>query len=284
MSDKFKSSKKSEKQVSKDERVTTSCKECVFAEIDEAKLTQTGCKLGRLDKFKKNKTEIIEAYDDELDFYVITRFCNTYREKDWAECQEVDLEIAVKEETKILLNFIVVARSDDTMEQLTDTLLGIKSLNRQDLIHNIIVVSNRFDSGEFGINDILHRNFEGTSYFQIGLTEDNPSIERCVDQAFKKSRNGYYCVFTAGSVPSEDFAKNINDIINNELIPAALITPKDGINGLVAQTSIHKFFSGNHKNTLVEKVKAFDEGRFSSHVKSWDDFSYAVTSSDSSNT
>lgn len=54
----------------------TSCKLCHFAKYEG--ITQTGCMLGRIDKFR-NHSEVIEAYDHDKEFYVIKdRLCNTY--------------------------------------------------------------------------------------------------------------------------------------------------------------------------------------------------------------
>jgi hypothetical protein len=57
------------------ELTKTSCKKCIFA-VYEGK-TQTGCKFDRIDKYSK-QNKVIEAYDDESEFYVIKDFCNHY--------------------------------------------------------------------------------------------------------------------------------------------------------------------------------------------------------------
>ena len=55
-------------------RFDTSCKECVFAEYMSAKITdsqtvedvtQLGCRLDKLNLFKKYDVEILEVYDEE---------------------------------------------------------------------------------------------------------------------------------------------------------------------------------------------------------------------------
>lgn len=61
--------------------VHTSCKKCVFAEYNS--ITQTGCKLNYLDKYTK-LTNVIEVYDDDLEFFVINdKKCIGYRENSW---------------------------------------------------------------------------------------------------------------------------------------------------------------------------------------------------------
>lgn len=58
--------------------MNTSCKKCHYAIYDGK--TQTGCQMNRLDKWRE-KTNVIEAYDEEKEFYVIqNRNCNAYNE------------------------------------------------------------------------------------------------------------------------------------------------------------------------------------------------------------
>ena len=70
----------------------TSCKNCTFAIYDDG--TQVGCVANRIEKFDKNN--IIEAYDNEKEFYVINEFCNLYRSLAWNGGKQ-DLEKALNE-------------------------------------------------------------------------------------------------------------------------------------------------------------------------------------------
>lgn len=59
------------------------CKNCVFAIYDNN--TQTGCYTEYLDKYK-NITDIVEAYDDDKEFYIINKKkCLGYREESWLQ-------------------------------------------------------------------------------------------------------------------------------------------------------------------------------------------------------
>lgn len=62
-----------------DRKLQTSCKNCTFAVYDN--LTQIGCVADRISKYEKD--DIIEAYDNEKEFYVINQFCNLYRPSSW---------------------------------------------------------------------------------------------------------------------------------------------------------------------------------------------------------
>lgn len=56
-----------------DNLLQTSCKDCILAEYNG--ITQIGCQANRISKFNN----VIEAYDEEKEFYVIDKFCNYYR-------------------------------------------------------------------------------------------------------------------------------------------------------------------------------------------------------------
>lgn len=58
-----------------DRPIKTSCKNCAFAIYEDR--SQIACAFNRISKFDKN--DIIEAYDDQKEFYVINRSCNYYR-------------------------------------------------------------------------------------------------------------------------------------------------------------------------------------------------------------
>ena len=87
------------------------CKNCVFAIYDSN--SQKGCSLNYLDVYKNNNIEVLEAYDDEKEFYIINdKKCIGYRENSWFE--EIGMKDASVEE-KILrfkkdneLNYVIV--------------------------------------------------------------------------------------------------------------------------------------------------------------------------------
>jgi hypothetical protein len=78
-----------------DQKIRTNCKDCIFAIYDGK--TQVGCKALRIDAFK-NKDKILEAFDEDREFYVVKGFCNLYRDSKWnngvANVEKALIEIA----------------------------------------------------------------------------------------------------------------------------------------------------------------------------------------------
>jgi len=62
--------------------IHTVCKNCVFSIFDAH--TQTGCFTKYLDRYRENNEHIIEAFDDNKEFYIINdKKCLGYRENSW---------------------------------------------------------------------------------------------------------------------------------------------------------------------------------------------------------
>lgn len=75
--------------MSKIERIHTSCKQCVCA--DYKGKTQVGCLLDYIELYQQNNIEILEAYDEEKEFYIINnKKCVGYRENGWFEKRELE--------------------------------------------------------------------------------------------------------------------------------------------------------------------------------------------------
>lgn len=63
-------------------KIHTSCKNCVFAKYKD--ITQDDCALDYISKFRLKNVEILEAYDEEKEFYIINnKKCLGYRENKW---------------------------------------------------------------------------------------------------------------------------------------------------------------------------------------------------------
>ena len=71
--------------------IHTSCKKCVFAIYDN--ITQTGCHLDYIAKYREKNISILEAYDEQKEFYVIgDKKCPGYREDSWFKDNNLTIE------------------------------------------------------------------------------------------------------------------------------------------------------------------------------------------------
>ena len=103
--------------------IHTACKDCVF--MVKNGQTQTGCKLGRIDLYRKKKAEILSAYDEfNNEFFVINdRFCIYKRSKEWGEeLPTYEWEETVRKQTKPRYQAIVFFRDEHKLEDLHKTM------------------------------------------------------------------------------------------------------------------------------------------------------------------
>jgi len=70
--------------------IHTPCKKCVFAIYDN--ITQTGCHLDYISKYRDKNVSVLEAYDNDKEFYVIAdKKCPGYREDSWFKDANITL-------------------------------------------------------------------------------------------------------------------------------------------------------------------------------------------------
>lgn len=84
-------------------KVHTPCKDCAFAEYKD--ITQTGCSIGYIDKYKNKGAAILEVYDNDKEFFVINdKKCIGYRENKWFAqygLEHADLDEKIKKFNEI---------------------------------------------------------------------------------------------------------------------------------------------------------------------------------------
>jgi hypothetical protein len=116
--------------------IHTPCKSCVFAAYSNK--TQTGCHLDLLEKYKNHGVQILEAYDNELEFFILNKKkCFGYRENSWfithglSEDSTIEQKIQKFKESNnigylLVINFLETGDSDNDLYNLRKSLSGLK--------------------------------------------------------------------------------------------------------------------------------------------------------------
>jgi hypothetical protein len=284
------------KQEINDDKLWTSCKDCVFAVYENN--TQCGCSTGRLEKFKDVGTHIVEAQDGEKEYMVIERFCNHYREKNWMTNSKPvrswgrikNKEKTVKKETQIRCGVIIILKNiapiqdDDfseriaqiaanelTVENMEKTILAC--LKQKEVKPDYIVVVNSSEVPHTEIISRMHHTIKKKAVFYAVRTSHNEaSLEECIDLAFAQAKNGHYIVFEGGYEPPPNFLDKINSLINEELQPILLLKPQNKIDGMFVQTMIHKMLGGNAEKPLIDKIDKITKEENTEHlIRKWED-------------
>ena len=106
------------------DKIHTSCKDCVFAVYDNK--TQTECALHYIELYKNKQIEILEAYDNDKEFYIINgKKCIGYRENKWFDQfslsdASLDKKIEKYHETNLLNYMVIVDLKNINIDQLDD--------------------------------------------------------------------------------------------------------------------------------------------------------------------
>jgi len=98
-----------------DSLLQTSCKDCLFA-IYEGK-TQTGCAANRIETFRE-QGYLVEAYDNDSEFYAVECLCNMFRPPKWNE-GEADLEKAYEQIKSKFFLMIMLDGIDNNKKEAT---------------------------------------------------------------------------------------------------------------------------------------------------------------------
>tara|TARA_Y100000310_G_scaffold343366_1_gene450638 strand:- start:1207 stop:2037 length:831 start_codon:yes stop_codon:yes gene_type:complete len=233
--------------------ISSCCRGCNFSQTkkrEDGKNLQTGCELGRVEKFKSLGTEVNLDENENGEFFTISRFCTCYRPEEWiitlSEEEKSDLTKTVREEISVRMGIIILFDcSSHTEDQLKST---IESFGRQTIAPRyVVVVSSRAEYNEL-IHSLLIDNFpdkKQTNVHLVQCTDEDLQDYFKIDEAFKHALNGFYYVINAGSKHSDDFIEKFDSYINDELSQVVMVKPNDGLGGLLMQASLHKMLSGS---------------------------------------
>lgn len=242
-------------------KMHTSCQNCAFAVYDG--YTQTDCKLGRIEAFRR-EGEVLEATDDKEEFFIINgRICNARRGDKWLWENNEDPVQRVRKELSVKLAVLVVAEDGATDEDVEKTVLAVA--NQSIAPTEVFLVNNRDGVGNerlavtgktllgnkftWRITRVFERDEEGN---KVGRGK---VVDLAVDQI--KASN-WYAVFLAGFTPPKDYIETLNRALNERLLRFTLLTPLSCGNGLVAQVAFHAhpMVCGNTPVTVEMDPKA----------------------------
>lgn len=241
--------------------IHTSCKNCVFALYQ--KDTQIDCKLYRLDQFKKNHAEVLEAYDKDKEFFIVNnRKCAAYRDKLWKESLDTDVEIVdiIIKELEITCDILIYADKDTQLEDFKNT---IQSISESTLKPNFVnIVNNYIDIEEIILNRyymILQKYLKGICKYKLtNILEEDIPYERAVDICLKQfdDNDMWFLTMHSGRKLPKKLLSSINYAINIDLKEIVLILPNKDNDFLFSQIEFYRNLCGNkfgHFTKLAQK-------------------------------
>lgn len=231
--------------------VNSSCRGCVFAKAN--KTEQLSCKLDRSSKLGVKEK-------DEDGFFVLSRFCTTYRPKEWLNdlslAQSKDINDAVIKEVYPRVGFFIILDTDkeDAIGQLKKTLDDIKG---QELIppRYVVVINNKVEYNE-SIFELVQPmfDFEETEYHIVQLEVKIDDPVKTIDEAFKHAKNGYVYVTSSGESVPRDLIRKIHNRVNIDMKKLMVVRPYGKVNGLLFQSALFKFVNGNKIKLYQDEI------------------------------
>lgn len=252
-------------------QIHTSCKNCVFANYTADGLTQSGCKLGKIQDYKKAGIDILDVYDDELQFSVINgRVCLFYRNTDVMEQYPKDTwQDIVKLQTKVPYHAMVFIEPNTTFKEVKKI---CKNLKNQEISPNLVTLINKQyslyteDSEKYIKPSKLLSLLSNSEFHQYSLKNiydndlDDRSLIDLVFDSTKEKPYPFYVVFRCGFDIPESFSKDFNDSVLIKMMQLGFVKPYDDINGMIVNRTAHKKHSGNSFNiNLEEKIIKFED-------------------------
>lgn len=236
--------------------IHTACKGCFFAEA--AGKTQTGCSLGRLDLFRAAGVEVVEAYDESGEFFVVNgRVCAAKRSAEWAARHQDPAESA-RREIRLKAAAVVVVDEGDSVDDASARLGEMASWPH--LPVEVVLVNNS-------------KGVKTSSLHAAAASAVWPFDWRLTDVAGKPApfwmalgegvaqvrRSGYYLCVMASSHVRGGLLEAADRLVNDRLGRFCVLYGQDDWHGLLASVRFHN-------NPVVvggEPLKNADGGKLS---------------------
>jgi hypothetical protein len=227
----------------------TSCKDCIFSVYH--KNTQTGCLVDRIETYKNiDKDLVIEAYDNEKEFFVVNRFCNYYQNSSWNN--GIPDTNKIRNQAKVSFNIIVDCKD-----------FGEKEINNLINFYEYIVDYN-LQKVDFKI--YINKCSGITNIFDIRSQFNNPEITVYFDKfnphdELIKTKKSYTLILNKENVENDlNMLEKLNDLVNSDLKKVIVLEYK---NLLIISNLAYKIQSLISESTNYELIvnKILDESK-----------------------
>lgn len=251
-------------------KFNTICRDCIFADFNEAHTLQVGCKLDRLAKFQqKNKATLVQDEETGLEYYDIGTICNTCRDSTNIMTKE-----EVLNQVQIECDYIVLddTRREDWEDAALQTLESFLS-------HTILPTRVIFG---FYQKRIIFNSFtkkikaiigdKPIDYDVVNVLETVHDSWHMIDILERKVKSAYFSLCEVDKRLPNTWIEQINKYINVDLNSLSLIQPVNGLTGLTVQNLLYKTLSGSVGSSIIDKVEHLaEEQKLQSMVKHWDE-------------
>jgi hypothetical protein len=240
------------------ESIHTCCKDCVFAKYDGN--TQTDCALDYISIYRQKNIEVIEAYDNEKEFFVINnKKCIGYRKTNWFNRMGLtndSLEEKIKKYHE--MNFINYAIIIDTVNyDLTDLNVCIKKiseLNTQP--RKLLIIRYAYNDQKnltySNIESLLKEyNIDCEWRIQTMLDQDMTHDDILYQAINQNSQYRFILYYSNPNSDINNIVNTANDIVSKQLDQFHILSSSDHQTYMFS-TATYKYAIYHGKNILKE--------------------------------
>lgn len=231
--------------------IHTPCIDCCWMTCGSDGI-QTGCQLDKINTFRDNGIEIIEAYNnDHPGFYIVNNIkCYYKRNSGWLIGRENSIADIISE-TDLKIHIIIFANNS-----IEDTLKTIQSAYGQTFKPYQITVINRNIPSE-----LLSAHMEKFNCkWRIQKVIDQASTDnQCLDIVVDFVPADYYSIYYAGFELPKDLLEAINAKTKDFEIIFSVLTGDMKGNGTTVVYATHKYCNGNFPIPLLDKLKEYSQ-------------------------
>lgn len=226
----------------------TICKTCVFAKFDGK--TQTGCNLKRLHTFSINGASLLEAYDEDKNFFVIEgRYCNAFRPTDvWNKPNPIE---AVRDEIRVRPTvFIYTPKNSNYISTL-------ESCFHSEILPAKIVIVLHANHIVMDVIPILKEKCEKHNIEWMVQEVYDPDLSpvNSVDLVVRKEPlNTFGCILKAGKSLDNTLFTKFDHAINDDLKQIIVCKPRQGYHQLI----IHNIVWSKYRGLSTDSLSALD--------------------------
>ena len=241
--------------------IHTPCKSCVFALYSNN--TQTDCAIGYIEKYKNKNTEILEAYDNDKEFYIINgKKCLGYRENKWFNQfdltdADINQKVAKYFETNILDYYMVVDLKQLNINQLDDILKQISECKIQPKkVIFIRYVDNELQFGFSKIEALLTKHAVPYIWRIQTIVDLSLNHEQILHNII--SLNAKYRFVLSVKSMNNDIGRIVsqtNKVVHDDLDQFEVFSNKDH-SSIIFSTIVYRF-EAFHGNNLLNKPENY---------------------------
>jgi hypothetical protein len=240
--------------------IHTPCKDCVFAIYDNN--TQTDCAINYIEKYKNKNVQILEAYDDAKEFYIINgKKCLGYRENKWFNqfgLSDADIQEKITKyfETNTLDYYIVIDLKNidiNNLDQILEQISKCKIQPKKVIL--IRYVDDELKLSYTNISTLFQKYNVGYVWRIQTIVDTTLNYEQILHNTISLNpKYRFICSITKYNENIEFMINKTNAIVHDDLDQFEIISNKDN-STLIFSTLVYRFdaFHGNNLLNNIDK-------------------------------